>query len=283
MEAGRRLIVTADDFGLSLAVNEAVEQASRYGILTCASLMVGEAAAQDAVRRARRLPRLRVGLHVVVAEGTPVLAPHDIPALCDQEGRLDPRLVAAGFRFFFNRSATRQLEKEIRAQFAAFAKTGLALDHVNAHKHMHMHPTVLGLILRIGREYGMRAVRLPYESSAGVLAPAQAWARLLGLAVTGPWLGLMRWRLDRAELRHNDRILGLGQSGHMDEDTVLALLQRLPQGVTELYFHPAVEEDGAARALGYQKKAEWGALMSSRVQGALQASGVRRLSFSDLV
>jgi len=276
------VIVTADDFGLSEAVNEAIEQASRHGILTCASLMVGEHAAADALARARSLPSLRVGLHVVVADGWPVLPPSTIPGLCDSRGRLDGRLVRAGVRFFFSRSVARQLEAEIHAQFAAFAATGLSLDHVNAHKHMHMHPTVLGLILRIGREYGMRAVRLPYEPAAGALSATERRARLAGLVVTGPWTGLMRRRLDAAGIQHNDYVLGLGRTGAMDEETVLALLKDLPDGATEMYFHPATEDHVGTQPSGYRQRAEFLALMSPQVRRALADCGAPSLSFSDL-
>ncbi len=278
----RRLIVTADDFGLSREVNEAVERAAREGILTCASLMVGEAAAADAIERARRLPGLRVGLHVVVADGFPVLSPARIPALCDDAGRLDGRLVRAGFRFFFNRRATRQLEAEIHAQFAAFAQSGLVLDHVNAHKHMHLHPTVLTLILKIGREYGMRAVRLPYEPPSAALSAAQMRQRRRAAAVTGLWTAVMRWRLDRARVLHNDTVLGLVQSGVLDEAAVIALLRRLPEGVTELYCHPAIAADDAARRRGDRPHDELNALLSPQVAQALRAQGVARMTFSDL-
>ena len=282
MQSSRQVIVTADDFGLSTAVNEAIEQASGRGILTCASLMMGEKAVMDALLRARRSSRLRVGLHVVVADGWPVLAPHRIPGLCDSRGRLDDRLTRAGFRFFFSRSIARQLEAEIRAQFAAFAKTGLVLDHVNAHKHMHLHPTVLGIILRVGRDYGMRAVRLPYEPSVGALSGPERFRRVVGMAVTGPWTCLMRWRLNRAHLQHNDGMMGLSRSGLMDEETVLRLLQNLPEGTTEMYFHPATEDDANARSRGYRQQAEFRALMSPRVRSALRERGVPCLSFSDL-
>ena len=278
----RRVIVTADDFGLSWAVNEAIEKASRFGILTCASLMMGEDATADAVRRARELPSLRVGLHVVVVAGRPVLPANRIPGLVDDRGRLDGRLVRAGFRFFFSRSIVRQLEAEIHAQFTAFANTGLALDHVNAHKHMHLHPTVLSLILKIGSEYGMRAVRLPYEPPVGRSSAGLA-ARLSSVVVTGPWAALMRRRLRRAHVRYNDSVLGLGASGAMDEETVLGLLQNLPDGTTEMYFNPATEDDARARKLGYRQEAEFMALMSPRVRQAIEALGVPCLGFCDLV
>ena len=113
------LIVTADDFGLHPAVNEAVEQASRAGILTAASLMVAAPAAADAVRRARELPGLRVGLHVVLADGRAMLAPDLIPDVADRAGRMNSRMFVNGVRFFAFPGIRRQLEAEIRAQFAA--------------------------------------------------------------------------------------------------------------------------------------------------------------------
>jgi len=135
----RRVIVSADDFGLSEGVNEAVEQACREGILTTASLMVAGPAAADAVRRARRLPKLRVGLHLVVIEG-PAVGP--APGLVDADGQFSSNQLRLGINYFFRPAIRRQLAAEIRAQFAAFAATGLRLDHANAHKHMHLHPTV---------------------------------------------------------------------------------------------------------------------------------------------
>ncbi|HEY6922657.1 MAG TPA: hopanoid biosynthesis-associated protein HpnK, partial [Steroidobacteraceae bacterium] len=161
--AKRFLIVTADDFGIHEAVNEAVSAASRSGVLTAASLMVGAPAAADAVRRARELPQLRVGLHLVLADGFAVLPREVIPDLVDENGRFGDGMWLDGVRYFALPSLRRQLEAEIRAQFAAFARTGLVLDHVNAHKHFHLHPTLLRMIVRIGREFGMGAVRVPRE------------------------------------------------------------------------------------------------------------------------
>ena len=139
----KTLIVTADDFGISLPVNEAVETAARIGVLTAASLMVAGDAAADAVERARRLPNLKVGLHLVLVRGKPILPPSGIPDLVDEAGLLRRNLAAAGIRIFFSARAKQQAEAEIRAQFRAFHATGLPLDHVNAHNHYHLHPTIL--------------------------------------------------------------------------------------------------------------------------------------------
>src|SRR5690348_18493966 len=135
--------------------------------------MVGAPAARDAVARARRLPRLKVGLHLALVDGRPTLPPDAVPDLVDPSGAFDDNMLRAGLRFFFSRRARRQLAAEIRAQFTAFRATGLMLDHVNAHKHLHIHPTVAALVIAIGREFGMRAVRVPAEPW-GVLRQAAA-------------------------------------------------------------------------------------------------------------
>ncbi|HKE38054.1 MAG TPA: ChbG/HpnK family deacetylase, partial [Candidatus Baltobacteraceae bacterium] len=130
-------------------MNEAVEQAHTHGVLKSASLMVGAPAFDDAVERARCLPSLAIGLHVVLVHGRPVLEPERIPAIVDRDGLLMTDLVRAGVTFFFRPSAARQLEAEIRAQFERFVATGLPLDHVDAQSHMHVHPTVFRLMLKV--------------------------------------------------------------------------------------------------------------------------------------
>ncbi|MEA3159670.1 MAG: hypothetical protein QOD95_1218 [Gammaproteobacteria bacterium] len=270
------LIVTADDFGLHESVNEAVEQASRAGILNAASLMVTAHATKDAVRRARVLPNLGVGLHVVLADGWSTLDAHLIPEIADPTGRMHSDMFRKGVRFFFKSGARRQLEAEIRAQFAAFARTGLTLDHVNVHKHFHIHPTILNILLEVGRDYGMPAMRVPHEPfwfaarSAGVL-PGLAQASL------SPWIALMKHRLRRARIFHNDRIFGMAGSGAMDEAGLLAILARLPPGVSEIYLHPATESGSAITASmsQYRHAEELDALSSLRVRAALNAVAVR--------
>ena len=282
----RRLIVTGDDFGMAVPVNEAIERAHREGILRAASLMVAGAAVEDAVERARRLPELRVGLHLVVAEGRPVLPQERIPRLVDAAGELRSDLARAGFRFFFLPRVRRELEAEIRAQFEAFRKTGLRLDHVDAHNHMHLHPTVLSLLLRVGREHGLDAVRVPYEParlSAGA-AGAGGLGRALGALALAPWIGLLRSRLRRAGIKTNDFVFGLNDSGRMEEPLVLRQLARLPEGVTEMYFHPATRR---CRELDrdmpdYRHEGELAALTSARVREALERLGVEPIAFGDL-
>jgi hopanoid biosynthesis associated protein HpnK len=237
----KRAVFSADDFGLTLSVNEAIERAHRDGILDQASLMVAGAAAEDAVRRARAMPLLRVGLHLVTIEGQAVSPPALIPGLVDANGQFPSDQARLGFRYFFLPSARRQLAREIHAQFAAFAATGLTLDHANAHKHMHLHPTIGRLMIEIGREFGLRSIRVPAEPPATLA--------LLGVPVglgdhaLYAWTRLLRHQARAAGMATNDHCFGLAWSGHMTRDRVRRLMDHFPDGLSEIYFHPATGQD----------------------------------------
>jgi hopanoid biosynthesis associated protein HpnK len=270
------LIVTADDFGLHESINDAVEQASRAGSLTAASLMVSAAAADDAVRRARSLPNLRVGLHIVLVDGWSTLEGRLIPAIADPSGHMGGGMFSRGVRFFFHPAARRQLKAEIRAQFAAFARTGLVLDHVNVHKHFHLHPTVLSILLDVGRDYGMPAMRVPDER---IWFAARSAGAIQGLtqALLTPWISLMKHRLRRARVFHNDRLFGISASGAIDEAGLLAMLAQLPRGVSEIYLHPATRSGSsiAPSMSEYRHAQELEALLSARVREALAGFAMR--------
>ncbi|HEX3466361.1 MAG TPA: hopanoid biosynthesis-associated protein HpnK [Candidatus Elarobacter sp.] len=270
----RRLIVTVDDFGLSVPVNEAIERGHREGIVTAASLMVAEPAAADAVARARANPALAVGLHVVAVAGRPVLPPERIPDLVGADGMLSSDLARTGVRYFFGRAVQRQVEAEIRAQFEAFARTGLAFDHVNAQCHYHLHPTVLRLILRVARDYGRPPMRIPDE-------PRSPWPHALFFS---PFLRAMKGRLRASGVAHNDHVFGFNDTGRMTEERVLGFLDALPEGATEMYFHAATRRwPGIARDLAsYRLEDELAALISPRVAAALRASGACPIAFRDL-
>jgi chitin disaccharide deacetylase len=280
--AERRLIICADDFGRDVAVNEAVEAGCRDGILTCASLMVAAPAAIDAIARARHLPRLRVGLHLVLIDGEPMLPPAELGSLVRRDGQFDPHQARAALRYFFAPGIRGRLAAEIRAQFEAFRATGLALDHVNAHKHMHLHPTVARLLVEIGREHGARAVRLPAEP-ARVLRAAFPGERYRTPAYQ-PAVAALRRRLRRAGLAANDHVFGIAWSGAMVEERILRLLSHLPPGDSEIYFHPAsrTSETLAAAMPGYQHAAELAALLSPAVRRCVTDLGISLIGYSDL-
>ena len=241
-------------------MNEAVELAHRQGILTTASLMVAGPAAADAVRRARALPSLAIGLHLVVVEGESAL-PGEAPFGSDQ--------LRLGLEYFFSRRGRRRLAAEIDAQYRAFAATGLTLDHANAHKHMHVHPTVGRLLIETGSAYGLRALRIPAEPPA--LMRACGVAQGPAAHAMAGWTGVLRRMGRRAGLVMNDWVLGLAWSGHMTADRLLRAAPHLPPGLGEIYFHPATGKNALFQRLmpDYEPDAELAALLDPAVRAAL--------------
>ena len=249
-----RLIFNADDLGLAAPVNAAIEQAHREGVLTAASLMVGEPATAEGVEVARRNPRLAVGLHLTLTDGTPTLPPERIPALVQANGRFRDDMAGLGLVLATSRAARAQLRAEVAAQCAAFRATGLACDHLNAHKHYHLHPVIAAIAFAEAARMGIRAVRIPYEpGSARALGPLILWLRRLAA---------------RHGLRAPDRVIGLAWTGAFTADRLVEALGRLPAGVTELYFHPATAGGFPGAAPGYRYAEELAALVDPGVRAA---------------
>ena len=273
----RRLILTADDFGRSEAVNEGIEIAHRDGVLTSASLMVAEPAAADAVARARRLPGLKVGLHLTLTDGAPALPPERVRHLVGPDGRFGMDMVGAGAKMFLHPAARHELAAEIEAQFRAFAATGLMLDHVDGHRHFHMHPTIAGLTLAIGRRYGMTAMRAPIEPTL----PAVGGAAIGGDPFLSGWARLLGWRVRRAGLTTADRVFGTAWSGAMGVDRLETLIVAAPPGLTEIYLHPATADAFPGSAPGYRYREDLDALVSLRVRAAVVRSGAVLGGYAD--
>ncbi len=239
--------------------------------------MVAGAAMADAVGRARRLPRLGVGLHLVLVDGRPVLPPEEIPDLVDRDGRFRDNMVRAGFAFL-RPVVRRQLAAEIEAQFAAFAATGLTLDHVNAHKHFHLHPAIAAEIMRIGRRFGARAVRAPVEPRERLrgieprLPPsnriASFWARRIGR------------RLERGGFAVPAAVFGLGWSGAMTGNRLRGVIANLPEGLSEIYLHPATSTYGGD-GTAYDHVGELAGLVDPASRAVIAGAGVRLGSFLD--
>ena len=275
------MIVTADDFGLAPEVNAAVETAHKSGILTAASLMIGAPAAADALDRSRRMPALKVGLHIVLTDGYPVSPASRLPNLVDRSGRFRSDMGRASVRIFVDPMARRQVAEEITAQFDAFVATGLPLDHVDCHKHWHLHPTIAGLIFDIGQRYGMTALRVPSEPVRVLkLVEKQTSSKLSW--VTSTSAALLRARVQRRRLFAADRVFGLAWSGAMTETRVAGLLAHLPDGLTEFYFHPATSNSFSGAVPGYRYADELAALVAPRIVSAARGRDIRLIGYSDL-
>ena len=242
--------------------------------------MVRGAAFHDAVERARRLPSLRVGLHLVLCDGRPVLSPDAIPDLVDARGNFRVDMTKLGFEMFVRRKVRRQVAAEIEAQFAAYQATGLPLDHVNAHHHFHVHPTIAAQMLDIGQRYGMRAVRAPLEPTR-MLNRIEASASHATNRLTHTFASLLRTRARKRGLIATDCVFGIAWSGAMTEKRVLAVLQNLPNGITEIYFHPATVDTFDGAASDYRYVEELAALMAPGMKELVRRTGARTGGFSD--
>ena len=270
----RRLIVNADDFGRSHSINQAVLRAHREGILTTASLMVNGDAFDEAVQLARENPRLGVGLHLTLILGRSTLSHGDIPGLVDPQRNFTDNPVAAGLRYFFDRSLRPQLRREIDAQFRKFFASGLRLDHVNGHLHLHLHPTIFRLLEHNLGDWQITHLRLTRDSFFLNLrlAPGRLLYRA-GHAVLFWFLSRrVRRALQRERIRHTQAVFGLLQDSHVDEDYVTRLLPRLPPGDSELYSHPSLDEF----------KHEMDALVSPRVRALVARQHIQLIRYQDL-
>jgi hopanoid biosynthesis associated protein HpnK len=274
-ERCRRLIVNADDFGWSPAINEAVIRAHREGILTSASLMVTGPAAAAAIELARANPGLGVGLHLTLAGGRACAPPAEIPGLCDADGMFRRQAVRAGIAYFFRPELKSELRREIAAQFRAFAESGLPGDHVNGHFNLHLHPTIAGMVTTHCDKYGIRGFRLTRDRFwLGARLAGGAWLYRITHAIVFHLLcAWLRPRVHRAGLTCTGHVFGLLQNGRMDEDFLLALLPRLPRGDSELYAHPSLTNF----------RHEFVALTSPRVHAAIASEGIRLVRYQDLM
>ncbi len=277
--------MTGDDFGLSIPINEAVSQAHQKGILTSTSLMVSATEADDAIARAKQLPNLNVGLHLVLSNGCSCLPHSDIPNLVNTDGEFSNRLVSNGIKIFFKASVKQQLKDEIRAQFEAFQKTGLRLDHVNAHNHFHLHPTVFDAIIEIGKDYGMNAVRVPDERPLHVLInhPKEKITRFAIWLLLKPFILRMKKRLIKNKIKFNANIFGLHHTGHMNLNTLARILPNLKDGLSEIYLHPATKlwDDIDPLTKDYEFEAEYKALIHPRVKRIIEKFSIELTTFQE--
>jgi hopanoid biosynthesis associated protein HpnK len=273
-EARRRLIVNADDFGRSHAINQAVIRAHREGVLTTASLMVNETAADEAVALARQNPGLGVGLHLALVCGRSALPPSAIPDLVDSQSQFSTRPVVAGFRYFFSAGCRAQLRDEIAAQFEKFRSYALPLDHVNGHLHMHLHPAVLKILCENAGPWGIRAMRFtrdPLLLNARI-APGRWFYRLSHAAIYQILSARAEPRLRRNNIRHTRAVFGLLQNARVDAGYVAKLLPLLPAGDSELYSHPSPD----------QFKNELDALVNPSTRALVRQLGIQLIRYEDL-
>jgi hopanoid biosynthesis associated protein HpnK len=278
----RKVIVTADDFGLSREVNAGVIRAHRYGILTATSLMVAGAARDEAAVLARENPDLDVGLHLALCRGQSALPPDHLTGIVDRAGNFPESPVAAGMRYYFNREIRGRLRDEIRAQIELHLKLIGRLDHIDGHLNFHVHPVIVDILIDLCTDYHVRCMRLPREPVFTTLALARDHTarKIFEAGIFRALSRRARRMIDARGLRSTEWLFGLHQSGHLTEDYMLGVIARLPPGLTELYFHPAEDIGGIPPALEAQR--EVSILTSPRVRAALEGQGVRLTNFAEI-
>ncbi|MGA2412059.1 MAG: hopanoid biosynthesis-associated protein HpnK [Candidatus Binataceae bacterium] len=276
----RSLIITADDFGLSPEVNAAVQQAHREGILTAASLMAAGSACEEAAAIARENPDLDVGLHLTVCRGSSVLRPERLSGLAAPDGRFPDNPLAAGLSYFFKRSLQGPLRDELRAQIDRHLQLIGRLDHIDGHLNFHVHPAVADALMELCAEYHVPCMRLPREPVFSTLALARDHTvRKLYESIIFRALSRRTGRLlAQRGIRTTSWLFGLHQSGHLTEDYVLGVIARLPEGLVEMYFHPAADIGGSPPDASNQRDLR--ILISPAVHTALIERSVTRTNFA---
>jgi chitin disaccharide deacetylase len=270
----RRLIVNADDFGLSTSVNEAVIRAHSDGILTTASLMVNEPGFEEAVKLAKENPSLGVGLHLTFLMGHSALPPEKIPGLVNARGEFTHSPVGAGMSYFFKRSLREQLLAEIHAQFEKFHATGLKLDHVNGHLHLHLHPVIFGILVADAEQLRITHLRLTRDCLARSrrMSRGHLFYKVSHAAIFEFLSCRAKKVLAAKNIRHAQITFGLLQDSRVNEEYILKLLPELPPGDSELYAHPSLDKF----------KHEFDALVSPRVRELVNKLGIELIRYQDL-
>jgi chitin disaccharide deacetylase len=280
-----RLIINADDFGVSEEVNEAVIRAYKEGVLTSTSLMVTGAAFDQAVKLAKQNPGLSIGIHLVTVVGKSVLSHSEIPHLVNREGNFSNNPTVAGLKYYFSPSARRELRKELSAQFEKFHSTGLPLSHIDGHLHLHVHPVIFKAALELGARYGTRRMRVPEEERRLALEFDRAGV-VLKTILALLFGGLARYMKKELKLRgflFPERVYGNLQSGRMSERYFLYALENLSADTSEIYFHPAVYAD--ERLLDQEERQcsiEFEALTSDIVKQRVQELGIKLTNYFEI-
>jgi predicted glycoside hydrolase/deacetylase ChbG (UPF0249 family) len=277
-----RLIINADDFGLTAGVNRAIAELHQNGFLTSTTLMARAAATAEAASLAHSTPSLGVGCHVVLVDGDPVLPAQELPTLADpRTGRFQLMLGTFLMRLLTGRINSAEIEAEAAAQIACLQSGGVALTHIDTHKHTHMFPAVLRPVLRAAGVAGIRAVRNPFEPAWSLRAtPGAPWVRRAEVTLLRRLEPAFRRIVAEEGFSTTNGAIGVLATGTLDAATIGVLLQNLPSGTWELVTHPGYNDADLARArtrLLASREVEREALRAVK-----QFDGIELISFAGL-
>jgi hopanoid biosynthesis associated protein HpnK len=284
-----RLIVNADDFGLSRGVNRAIVECHQQGIVTSATLMANSAAFDDALRLAKENPRLSVGCHVTLMDGDPLLPATKVPSLLRDGREFHRSITDFAPRALLGRFKAAEVEAEATAQFRRIQQTGITLSHFDAHKHAHMFPSVAEPLLRAAQRCGIPAVRNPFERPVPL-----GYSALFGSKFRVRWaevVGLRQWQRQFERLAHRYGIrtttgsIGIVATGVLDRAVLREMLERLEDGTWELVCHPGyndVDLAGIRTKLRESREVEREALIDRGMNDLLNSQSIELISFHDI-
>jgi len=289
----KHLILNADDFGMTLGVNQGIIRAHRDGILTSATLMANGLAYDDAVVQAKTVPELGVGCHLVLIGGKAVAPLKQVKSLADADGNLPQSLPSFVARLSAGLIRTGAIEHEFRAQIEKIRSSGIVVTHLDTHKHTHAHPKVMEALARVAKQLGITRIRKPMENlrdswrttrsarADGTGHTAELVAAAAARAVT-PWFKAISRKYG---LRSPDHFLGLAMTGSLGPAPLRRMIETLPDGSTEIMLHPAVRDDALAQSgsrLQMQRELELQALIDPGVKSALAERDIRLISYGEL-
>lgn len=287
----RRLIINADDLGLTTGVNRGILECWQNGIVTSATMMANGkafAGAAAAVRESAASGAFSVGCHVGVVDGTPVLPPQQIPSLmADGKGSFRRSIVSLARAASLGQLSAVEVEAEIIAQIRAIQSAGVRISHLDAHKHAHMFPAILIPLLRAARACGVGAVRNPFEPPrplAGglLLGRPDLWKRWAEVKVLRAWAGGFRRAVRDSQLATVDGTLGILGTGLLDEKLLAAILAAMPEGTWELCCHPGYDDAELGRAntrLRQSRERERELMTSGLARDLLGRHGVELINY----
>ena len=286
----KKVILNADDFGMTCGVNEGIIRSHQEGILTSATLMATGAAFDDAVERAKANPKLGIGCHLVLTGGNSVAPPEKIPSLASRDSHLPETLAAFVARVSSGRIRVGDIETELRAQIEKTRRAGIDPTHVDTHKHTHVHPRVMKVVARVAREFGITRIRNPIESLGDSWRSTRddGADRVKNLAASAAVLSVasqFRAISRKYGLRSPDHFLGLAATGRLDAGALCRLLEALPDGRTEIMSHPGVCDGDLAKTgsrLQEQRQTEMEALLSPEAKRAVRDQGLELITYREL-
>ena len=286
----KRLILNADDFGLTRGVNDAVIHAYQEGILTSATLMANGPAFEDAVERARSNPRLGVGCHLVLVGGKSVAAPEEISSLAEPDGRLPQSLGALVGRTSCGLIRATHIERELKAQIEKIRSAGVEPTHLDTHKHTHAHPGVMEALGKVAHAMGITRIRMPFERLRDSWSTARGLggnftAQLAAAASARTVTPLFRAVCRKYALQAPDRFLGLAITGHLGAASLHRMIDMIKEGTTEIMLHPGVCDDDLARSgsrLQMHRERELEGLLDQELKATLIQRDIRLISFREL-